>query len=133
MRRTDSKEDAYLKNLFMKIGKKIHLLMCCRFHLLTTIIHFKWSTVTHPTYIISSQSFPYPQLASKPEQVTICKQSLCQKSILHMAWGALENSLKNQGKADTIQNRKFLVMERSLNLTVYSRKAKEAPCFPEKR
>ena len=85
--------------------------MCCRFHLLTTIIHFKRSTVTTSNiHRQLSQSSPYPQLASRPEQVTVYKQSLCQKSILHMAWEASENSLKNQGKADTIQNRKFLVM-----------------------
>lgn len=33
-------------------------------------------------------------MASKPEQVIVRKQILCQKPILHMAWGALENSLK---------------------------------------
>lgn len=36
------------------------------------------------------------------------------------------------GKAETIDNRKFLLMQRPLNLTVYSRKAKEEPGFPEK-
>lgn len=44
-----------------------------------------------------------------------------------------EQSLKSMGKAETIDNRKFLLMQRSLNLTVYSRKVKEEPGFPEKR
>lgn len=95
MTKADSKEDEYLKNLFIKIDKKMHLLTHCVFQFLLTIIHVKWSAVTTFMGYNISQNVAYPHLASKPKQVTVCKQILCQKYILHVAGGDLENSVKN--------------------------------------
>lgn len=49
-----------------------------------------------------------------------------------MAWGALENSFKNLWERQTQYRTGNSFSCRGLNLTAYSRKAKEAPCFPEK-
>lgn len=94
MRKADSKADEYVENLFIKIVRKYTfnaLQISFSYHYHT---HFIYSTVTtFMGYNNISQNVSYPQLAFKPKQVTICKQFLCQKSILHMAWGDLENTL----------------------------------------